>query len=75
MATSPKQYQPNADLEHIDDLLCEAQDRDDLSEWENEFLEDIMKSKKTFEGMGGLTMPQYKKLKEIAEKDDDFQVW
>lgn len=76
MAQSPRAvYRPNADLTHIDELLSEAQDRDDLSDWENEFVEDLLKSKKTFEGLGGLTPAQYKKLKEIVEKDDSFQVY
>lgn len=75
MATSPRaQYNPRKDQVHIDELLCDAQDLTNLSDWEDEFIEDLM-SYKSRDKLWDLTESQYKKLVEISEKEDDFQVW
>lgn len=73
MAQSPRPaYNPHNDFEHINDLLSTALDQNNLSDWENDFLEDLSTK---IEHSVGVTPAQYKKLKEIAEKDDDFEVW
>lgn len=74
MANSPRHYNPRQDQEHINDLLCEAQDITNLNEWEIEFIEDLL-SYISEDKLWNLTENQYKKLVEITEKEDDFQVW
>jgi len=75
MAQSPRQqYQERKDSERIDELLTEAQDRDDLSDWEIDFL-DSMISKIDKMPLPELSESQYKKLTEITERKDEYQVW
>lgn len=75
MAQSPKaQYIPRKDPEKIQELLVEAEARDDLNDWETGFVDNLIESVEKMD-LPELTEPQYQKLREITLKEDDFEVW
>lgn len=75
MAESPRtQYIARKDPARIWELISEAQDRDDLNDWEMKFVEDLIESYEKMD-FPEITQNQYNKLIEITDKKDDFQVW